>query len=118
MLTCEEIQQRARNIARTLTIDLHNYEEIALQIHPEVHFRTELWRQWYALYGGDVQPADEPVAAFIAEIVALPEYREYSRAATWTTDDWTQMVVFCVGLWQSEQAVKDWWEKRNPAASS
>jgi hypothetical protein len=105
-------EQRAHDIAGTLTIDRNNYEKIALQIHPEVHVRIELWRQWHALYGGDVQPADEPVVAFIAEIVALPEYREYSRAETWDTDDWARMVVFCVALWQREQAVKEWWEAK------
>lgn len=80
MLTCEDIAERAKQIAPVITRG--NYRAVATAIHPHVH--------------GNGKPASDN---------DTPEWREYRRGATWKrSDDWTDMVVNAVTLWQYRAA--------------
>lgn len=83
MLTCEQIAQQARRISSL--IDRQNYDAVAEQIHPRIMMaaseRGSLRRD-------------------------IPEWQEYRQGQKWNTEDWTDMVVSTVTLWQWRAASK------------
>jgi hypothetical protein len=81
MLTCEEIAERVA--AMRLPVTRESYRSIAEQIHPRVR-QPEFDRR---AADDDSDPADDP------------EWCEHYRRPHGSAD-WTDMVIFCVTLWQ------------------
>ncbi len=98
MLTCEQIEARARAILPLITRE--SYRRAAEQILPPVGPLT----------------ADESgmSADVLAEVLDASESdhlaaarAEHLRAVHWHTADWADMVVQCVAYWQLNQATRD-----------
>lgn len=89
MLTCEEIAERARSLSSV--IGRENYEAVAAQILPRTPYQ---------------QPPRELNEAELIAVVQLPEVAEERRGQNWHTpgDDWTDLVVACVTIWQANAA--------------
>lgn len=84
MLTIPEIMQKAREIAGSQPITRDNYHAIAVQIHPEVKL---------------------PKGRILTEEENQILHDQYIESQAIRTEDWLELVVFTVVLWQRAKAI-------------
>ena len=87
MLTCEEIVARVAIISQQITRE--TYFAVAQQIHPRILH---------------VETPHLPIESRSS----IAAWREYMRGQHWPTDDWTDMVVLNVTLWQWRAFATRW----------